>query len=100
MKMLHQITDKLNEKTIADTGILLVNTKIQWYHLRERSIIVIQNKRRDCIIREHTERSLVPKSGVKSDKISTWVFSMQISEPICKKMIETWVKPGVKNRFW
>jgi hypothetical protein len=38
-----------------------------------------EKKRRNWIIGEHTERSLVPKSGVKSDKISTWVFSMQIS---------------------
>jgi len=26
---------------------------------------------------------LEPKSGVKSDNISTWVFNMQIWEPIC-----------------
>jgi hypothetical protein len=37
-------------------------------------------------MRAHTERSLEPKSGVKSDNISTWVFNMQISQPICKYM--------------
>jgi len=66
-----------------------------------------QNK--DCIIRAHTERSLEPKSGVKSDNISTWVFNMQIWEPICitdkmrdMKMVivpEENVRTGKTQRF-
>jgi len=35
-------------------------------------------------VKEITERSWEPKSGVKSGNISTWVFNKQISGPTCK----------------
>ena len=69
----------------------------------------MNEQNQDCIIRAHTERSLEPKSGVKSDNISTWVFNMQIWEPICitdkmrdMKMVivpEENVRTGKTQRF-